>query len=105
MKEERIRVWIKDPGKKPESIMILNELDMLQDLVNGYIETVTLAEDLVIICNEEGRLLGMPHNCRIGGIGFCGPVVIAGVNGEEFASAPGEDALRQDLPQLWKEDA
>jgi len=43
----------------------------------------------VIICNEEGRLIGLPHCCTICGIDFVGTIVIAGVEGEEFADLPG----------------
>jgi hypothetical protein len=63
-------------------------LENLQKHVGGYIETVTIARDLVIICNEEGRLLGLPHNCRIAGVDFVGDIVILGVDGEDFADVP-----------------
>lgn len=46
---------------------------------------MTIAEDCAIICNEEGRLLGMPHNCIVCGVDFVGPIVFVGVDGEEFS--------------------
>lgn len=42
----------------------------------------------MIICNEEGRLLGLPHNCEVCGIDFVGTIVFAGVAGEDFADFP-----------------
>lgn len=54
----------KEPGCAPELIDIDNTLKALQTEVGGYIETVTIASDAVVICNEEGVLLGMPYNCR-----------------------------------------
>ena len=53
---EKIKVIIKEPGKVPEIKTITNDLGALQSIVGGYIETVTLASDLVIICNEDGKL-------------------------------------------------
>ena len=63
-----------------------NELEAFQQAVGGFIETVTVTTDLVIICNEEGRLKGLPWNCTVFGADFVGPIVVAGVKGEEFAS-------------------
>ena len=84
----KISVIIKQPGRVPYKTAISPTLKNLQQTVGGYIETVTIAEDAVIICNEEGRLLGMPHNCNVMGVDFVGPIVFAGVSGEEFVDFP-----------------
>jgi hypothetical protein len=52
--------------------------------VGGYIETVSFASDACIICNEEGRLLNLPFNCKLLGKEFVGPILIVGVDGDEF---------------------
>lgn len=72
-----MKVIYKAPGCQPEPRDIPNTLEELQAAVGGYIETVTIASDVVIICNEEGRLQGLPHNCRIFGVDFFGPILIA----------------------------
>lgn len=74
----------KAPGSAPKTIEIDNTLEALQAAVDGYIETVTLATDCVIICNEEGRLNDMPFNCEVCGCPFFGPLLIVGVKGDEF---------------------
>ena len=77
----------KEPGKAPVVEPLFdNDLKAFQKAVGGYIKTVTLATDLVIICNEEGRLQGLPHNTTVFGVDFCGTIIAAGVKGEEFAS-------------------
>ena len=48
-----------------EIIDVANEYESLQELVNGYIEIVMLTENIVLVCNEEGKLLGLKPNCRI----------------------------------------
>lgn len=84
-----IKVMYKEPGKAFKEIKIENKLEELQRLVDGYIETVTLAADAVVICNEDGRIKELPHNCNILGADFVGNVVVAGVAGDEFADCPG----------------
>lgn len=70
---------------------VSNSLENLQRFVGGYIETVTPFTNLVIICNEEGRLRGLPYNCTILGVDFYGDILIAGVKGDEFADIPFPD--------------
>lgn len=79
-----MKVIYKAPGCAPEPRDIPNTLEELQATVGGYIETVTIASDAVIICNEEGRLQGLPHNCRIFGVDFVGPILIVGRDDEDF---------------------
>ena len=87
LKENQILVVIKEPGQAPKVEPLFdNTLESFQETVGGWIETVTIAEDLVIICNEEGRLRGLPENVKICGCEFVGTVIAAGVKGEEFAS-------------------
>lgn len=87
MKERQILIVIKEPGKPPRQEPLFdNTLEAFQTAVGGYIETVTIATDLVLICNEEGRLLGLPHNLSVCGVDFCGTVLAVGIKGDEFAS-------------------
>lgn len=87
MKENQILVIIKEPGQAPRvEPLFYNTLESFQKAVGGYIETFTLAEDLVLICNEEGRLRGLPYNTAIAGCVFHGTIVAAGVRGDDFAS-------------------
>ena len=78
----------KKTGCAPEVIEVENTLKALQDEVGGYIETVTLASDAVVICNEEGRILGLPDNGRVCGVDVVGTVLVVGVNGPEFCDVP-----------------
>ena len=84
-----MRVLYKSPIDKGfRQLNIPNDLHAIQELAGGYIETVTLATDACIICNEEGQLLGMPFNCEFCGINFYGPILLVGVDGDEFTDAP-----------------
>ena len=93
----------KKPGCAPEIIEVENTLKALQREVSGYIETVTIASDAVIICNEEGRILGLPDNCRVCGVDFVGTVLIVGTKGDEFCDVPEADFLMYHLREEDKE--
>ena len=82
-----IRVIGKLPGHPPFEVFIPNDLRALQTFVRGYIETVTVG-DAVVICNEEGFLLGLPYNCHVDGLKLVGPILLVGRDGDEFADAP-----------------
>ena len=82
----KILAVIKKPGEEPYVDHIENELHTLQELVGGYIETVTLATDLVLIVNEEGVIKNLPYNAHVAGYPFYGTIVAVGTKGEEFAS-------------------
>lgn len=86
--KEKISVFVKEPGRLPRLQTVRNTLEALQTVVGGYIETLTLATDLVIVCNEEGRLQGLPYNCELCGAELYGTIILAGVAGEDFADFP-----------------
>lgn len=79
-----MKIIIKEPGQRPRTTEIENSLSALQQAVGGYIETLTFTEDCCIICNEEGRLQGLPYNLTFGGILFVGTILFVGVAGDEF---------------------
>ena len=67
-------------------------LEAMQNIVGGYIETVHSFPDAVIVCNEEGKLLGLPFNRPLmdeNGLPYdilCGTFFIAGAGEEDIAS-------------------
>ena len=99
----KISVIIKQPGRVPYKTAISPTLKNLQQTVGGYIETVTPFANAAIICNEEGRLIGMPYNCNILGVDFVGPIVFAGVDGEDFTDFPlGFQSFKELFHELWE---
>lgn len=99
----KISVIIKEPGRVPRHVNVSNTLENLQKTVGGYIECVTLAEDMAVICDEEGRIKGKPYCCNICGVDFVGTVVLVGVNGEEFCDLHVSYAdIKRMMPKLWE---
>ncbi len=75
-----MRVVIKEPGKEPRPADIPEDLHVMQDIVGGFIETVRVSRDHIIVCNEEGRLLELEPNT----FGLRGTFFVCGDAGEEF---------------------
>ena len=85
--EEYINVIVKEPGKAPVEITIRNELAPLNDLVDGYIETVQWDAKHVLIVNEEGKLRHMECNFLMRNMDMIvGTAVWAGVDGGDLVS-------------------
>lgn len=63
---EKISVVLVELGKYPRLVEIEDSLEAMQSLVEGNIEEYMPYEDEVaIICNEEGKMNGMPLNRAI----------------------------------------
>lgn len=82
------------PGKCAEVLDIPHTLEAMQKQVGGYIEAMYPFEDAVaIICNEEGKLLGLdpnravrdPENEELLDI-ICGECFICGLTEDNFCS-------------------
>lgn len=85
--KDKISVIVKRPRGIPEQVTVPNTLEAFQDLVGGYIECVTI-DDFCVVCDEEGLLKNLPFNCIVHGNPFVGPIVFAGIDGEDFADCP-----------------
>lgn len=60
---DTINVIYVEPGKEARKIEMKDELTEMQNLVGGMIEEYMPFEDEVaIICNDEGKMRGMPLN-------------------------------------------
>ena len=94
----KIKGLLVEPYKLPNEIEIENTLDNLQKLVDGYIECVYLPKDndVILICNDEGKINNMPLNRDIGYDIIAGPFFIVGNDYEnaDFKSLTDEQILK-----------
>ena len=64
--EEKISVVLVEPNKYPEVVEIEDTLEAMQKIVGGYIEQyMPFDDEVAIICNDEGKLNGLPLNRAI----------------------------------------
>lgn len=59
-----MKVLVVDPMKLPYEREMGSDLKSMQKVVGGYIQAIYPFEDeeLALICNEEGKLIGLPFN-------------------------------------------
>lgn len=91
MSETKIKVLKVEPMKHPEEVALNNTLRALQAAVGGLIEIINLEEDVCLLCNEEGKLIDLPGNRRVGDDIIAGTFYICGSDGDgELCSLPAE---------------
>lgn len=89
-----------EPNQSFRNIRIENELSAFQKAVDGYIECIDLPNGATIICNEEGKINGLPLNRAIRDENgeildiVAGNMVIVGFDAEEgeFVSLTAEQS-------------
>lgn len=88
-----MRVLVKNPGKDPNTMVITNNLHLLQQLVDGPIEVHTLTDGLVMIVNEEGKLKGLEPNFYVDRLKdtILGTAIFCGQDGEDFTDIDEHD--------------
>ena len=92
-----MKVLMVEPGKTPYEAEIEGGLNSLQAAVGGIIQPVYPYEDPVaLICNDEGKLMGLPLNRALydedGNIYdiVAGNFLIVGLGEENFATLPAD---------------
>jgi len=61
-----MKVIIVKPDEAPVITEVENDLKTFQEIVGGIIQCVPLTKDIVLTCNDEGKLLGFPINRQFG---------------------------------------
>ena len=102
-----MNVLMVEPGKAPYETEISDGLEAMQAAVGGNIQAVYPYEDLVgLVCNEEGKLEGLPLNRALrtedGEIYdiIAGNFFICGLGEENFCSLSPElaEKVKQPVP-------
>lgn len=75
---DKIRILVIEPYKEPYQLKVEHTLKNLQNIVGGLIEYIELEHNVDLICNEEGKILGLPLNRKVGYDVICGTFFIAG---------------------------
>lgn len=59
-----MNILLVEPGQKPHAQEIENTLEQMQALVGGLIQILYPFDDpeVALVCNDEGKLLGLPLN-------------------------------------------
>lgn len=85
-----MKVVIKKVGQMPEAKEIKGTLENLQEIVGGYIECVGVFDNILCVCNEEGKMLKLPPNFILNGDIIVGDVFFCAGGEEDFESLDDE---------------
>ena len=106
MEHEKLKVLMVEPQKEPYAAEIPAGLKGLQMAVGGFIEAVyPYEEPVALICNEEGKLMGLDLNRALrdedGHIYdiLAGTFLVVGLGDEDFTSLP--DDLMEKFEQKF----
>lgn len=99
---EEMTVVIIEPYKQPRIAKIMNNLESMQAVVDGYIEIISADmlffghrfKDYLIVLNEGGKLKGLPMNLPIRNDFIAGTVFLCKKNGEEMAGLTEDEAKK-----------
>lgn len=99
-KKNMMKVLLVKPETHPQLVEIENELEVLQKIVGGLIETVyPFKDEVCLICNEEGKLLNLQMNRALYDNGsvydvIAGNFLVVGAGIDNFCSLTDEQIER-----------
>ena len=108
MKAKEITVLMVKPNESPIVTTIKNDLDSLQKAVSigaayqGLIEIIGIDNGVCILCNEEGKLIGLEGNRRIGNDIITGVFYVVGEDGHGNLTSLSEDLLQAYQQRFWQ---
>ena len=108
MKEKETTVVKVEPLKAPVIDTIVNDLDSLQKAVSigaseqGLIEFVYLEDNVSILCNEEGKLIGLDGNRRVGNDIIAGVFYVVGEDGRGNLVSLPDGEMEKYRKQFWE---
>ena len=101
MSRNMIRVVLLEPMKEARVVEINNSLQSMQSMVGGLIEAIyPFEEQVCIVCNEEGKLRGLPLNRALRDADghiydiIAGTAFLCDCSGEDFGSLTDAQAAK-----------
>lgn len=98
-KEKVLKILLKRVGREPEVRFIENTLRAKQMLVSGLIEVVPF-DDVLLICNEEGKLFNFPPNLNFGYDYIAGDCFLVG---DDYDNADFKSLTDEEIEKYIKE--
>ena len=84
-----IQVLKVEPEKPPEAAAMPCTLEALREAVGGYLEALCLERGVYLLCNEEGKCIGLPNNRTVNGDTIAGTFLVVGERSGVFCSLDG----------------
>ncbi len=97
-----IQVVIVEPHKNPTISTIRTKLENLQEAVGGLIEIINIEENICILCNEEGKLIGLEGNRKLGDDILVGTFYVCGSNDEGELISLTDSQIEKYIKFFWE---
>lgn len=98
MKKPKMQLLVIEPDEEPKVQIIDGSLKAMHRIVGGYIETMKFCningKRIIVVCNEEGKLLGLPKNMNIRGDSIVGTVFLCGDNEDELRGLTDDEVIK-----------
>ena len=108
MNAKELTVLMVEPGKHPKVTTLKDDLESLQKAVSigadyqGLIEFVSLGNGDCIMCNEEGKLIGLDGNRRLGDDILVGVFYIMSENEDGELVSLSEKKIKRYTELFWE---
>ena len=100
--QNEIKVVMVEPHKNPTVTTIKTKLENLQKAVGGLIEFINIEDNVCILCNEEGKLIGLEGNRTLGDDILVGTFYICGSNNEGELTSLTDSQIEKYIQFFWK---
>lgn len=108
MNAKEITVLMVEPGQHPKVTTIKDDLDSLQKAVSigadyqGLIEIISIGNGDCLLCNEEGKLIGLEGNRRVGNDIIVGVFYIMSEDEEGNLVSLTEQKIKYYTERFWE---
>ena len=101
-KARELRVVIVEPDQEPRVETIYDTLYHMQKIVGGNIETVSLDDDSVLVCNEAGKILHLKPNRSVNDDIIVGTFFIVRTDGSEEFQSLTEEQINKYMTRFYE---
>lgn len=103
--QNEIKVVMVEPNKRPIVTTIKTKLENLQEAVGGLIEIIDIEANICILCNEEGKLIGLEGNRKLGDDILVGTFYVCGSNDEGDLVSLTDSQIDKYIKFFWETQA
>lgn len=108
MKKRQVKALMVELNERPKLVELSCDLDSLQKAVSigapeqGLIEYVYIEDNVSVLCNEEGKLIGLTPNRRLGEDILCGVFYVVADDGEGELTSLTKEQIEVYTEMFWE---
>ena len=91
-----------EPHEHPKEFLLKNDLRAMQEAVGGLIDIAGIDDSICILLNDEGKLIGLEGNRRIGDDIIAGSFYVCGSNEDGELASLTDEAMEKYKERFWE---